>query len=66
MVAQDLNRPEDGTPHATRETHHAIGAIPNCRDAVQRSLNTGAIISTKVADARDHPREILFCHLTLQ
>ena len=66
MVAQDLNRPKDGTAHATRETHHAIGAIPNCRDAVQRALNTGAIISAKVADARDHPREILFCHFTLQ
>ena len=66
MVAQDLNRPKDGTPHATGETDHAISAIPNCRDAVQRTLNTGAIISTKVANARDHPREILFCHLALQ
>jgi hypothetical protein len=66
VIAKDLNRPKDGTPHATRETDDAIGAIPNCRDAVQCSLNACAIISTKVADARDHPREILFCHLSLK
>ena len=51
MVAQDLNRAEDGTPNATGETNDTIRTIPNRRDAVQRALNAGAIISTKITDA---------------
>ena len=66
MVAQDLNGAEDGTPNATGESNDTIRAIPNRRDAVQRSLNASAIISTEIADARDHPRQILFGDLALE
>ena len=66
MVTQDLNRAKDGSPNATGETNHAFRAISNRRDAVQCALNAGAIVSAKIADARDHPRQILFSDLALK
>jgi hypothetical protein len=66
MVAQDLNGAEDGTPNATGESNDTIRTIPNRRDAVQRALNASAIISAKITDARDHPRQILFGYLALK
>jgi hypothetical protein len=66
MVAQDLNGAEDGTSNATGESNDTVRTIPNRRDAVQRALNASAIISTEIADARDHPRQILFGDFALK
>jgi hypothetical protein len=66
VIAQDLNRAEDGTSNATGETNDTVRTIPNRRDTVQRALNASAIISTEISDARDHPRQILFGYLALK
>jgi len=66
MVAQDLNGAEDGTSNATGKSNDTVGTIPNRRDTVQRALNAGAIISTEITDARDHPRQIFFGDFALK
>jgi hypothetical protein len=51
MVAQDLNGAEDGTTNTTGEANDTVRTIADRRDAMQRALNAGAIISTKITDA---------------
>src|SRR5205085_421670 len=61
-VADDRDRPEDSTPHATGDADDAALAIANGRDAVQRALDAGAIVVAERADALHDVVDVFLGH----
>jgi hypothetical protein len=49
-VADDLDRPVDGATNAEREPNDLPRAVPQRADAVERSLDAGAIVAAELPD----------------
>ena len=66
MVAQDLNGAEHRATDTAGEANDSIRSIANRRDAVQRSFDSSAVVTTKVADACDHPVQVFVGDLAFE
>src|SRR5437867_224236 len=58
-VADDLDGPVDGAADAEGEPDDFARAVPQRADAMQRSLDAGAIVAAELPDVRDDIREVL-------
>src|SRR5205807_2085984 len=57
-VLDDVDGSGDGTAHATREANDLALAIADGADAVQRSLDAGAVVVPEVTDVLRHVLDV--------
>ena len=65
QVADDVDRAIDRPPDAAGQPDNIAGAVADARDAVQRALDTGAVVFAEMPDALGDIVEILAGHVHL-
>src|SRR6185436_18830978 len=60
---KDLDGPVDRATDAQCQTDDLAGAIAQRADSVERPLDAGTVVTTELADVRDHIGDVLGGHL---
>ena len=60
-IADDVDGSKDGAPDSEREPDHVTLTVPDRRDAVQRTLDSGPIVARERAEKCGRMREVFTC-----
>ncbi len=58
-ILDDIDGAVHGAAHASRQADDMAAAVADARDPVEGSLQPGAVVGVEIADALDHPVDIL-------
>ena len=53
-IIDHLHRPIDGPSHSHRQPHYVAVAVADTRDAMQRAVDSGAVVVAELAQLRNH------------